>query len=65
MAGDPRTPRQIAEDEKLAATYSEPGSLKNAMLRLGFMPHGDDDAFKILKSIVEENERLRREAGND
>lgn len=48
------------EDHRLAAEFSEKGTLKYFMLSEGFMPHDEEDAKAILRGIFKENEQLRR-----
>lgn len=46
-------------NRKLADEYAVLGSVKHFALRLGFMPHDEKEAEKILKDVIEESERYQ------
>ncbi len=48
-------------NEQLAKEFSAPGTLKNLLLRLGFMPDNEEVAERIIRDIIAENERLQRQ----
>jgi hypothetical protein len=56
VARDPRTHEQITQDAQLADEYATPGTVKHFALRLGFMPHDEQDAEAILRRVVRETE---------
>jgi hypothetical protein len=57
---DPRTNELIAEDHQRSQQYATKGTIKQFMLSLGFFPHDEEDAKKLIKGIISENEELRR-----
>lgn len=53
---DYRKPEFIAECISLANEFAKPGTVQHFALRLGFMPHNEQDAEAILHRIILENE---------
>lgn len=58
---DCRLPEMIVEGHKLAKEFAEPGTVKHFALRMGFMPHNNEEAEAILKRIIEERDWLENE----
>ena len=44
----------IDEDHLLANEFASKGSVQHFALRLGFMPHNEDDAEAILERVIRE-----------
>lgn len=51
-----------AENLKLAGEFSEPGTVKNFALRLGYMPHDEAEAEAILTRCLREGEWWEQQA---
>lgn len=50
-----------AENLKNANEFAKPGTVMHFAMRLGFMPHNEEAAEKLLKSIVDNEEKLQSE----
>ena len=42
-----------ADNQKLAKEFSQPGTLKNFMIRQGFLPDNEEKAEALMKSIID------------
>ena len=49
-------PSLAEENIKIANEFANPGTVKHFAMRLGFMPHNEDEAEKILASIIKESD---------
>ena len=50
-----------AEWLSLADEFAVKGTVKHFAMRLGFMPHNEEDAEKLLESIIIEHENMENE----
>lgn len=50
----------IADSHRLAKEFSEPGTLKNFMIRQGFLPDNEAKAEALMKSIIDNEYKLEQ-----
>ncbi len=51
----------LSDSLRLANEYATEGTVKHFALRMGFMPHNEEDAEAILKRIIDERDWLENE----
>lgn len=43
---------------QLAREFAEPGTCKYLLLKMGFMPHNEEDALKLVERLIRERDYL-------